>query len=42
VDYWRAKEAAASLAKSMKASPLTSIATRLTVPPVNGQGRWPG
>ena len=41
-DYWRAKAAAASLARSMNASPLTSMTTRFTVPPRNAQGRAPG
>jgi hypothetical protein len=40
--YWRAKAAAASLARSTKGVPLTSMITRAIVPPVKAQGRWPG
>ena len=41
VDYWRAKAARASAARSVNDSPLTSIRTRLIVPPTNGQGASP-
>ncbi len=41
-DYCRANAAAASCARSMNASPLTSMTTRVIVPPVNAHGRSPG
>lgn len=40
--YWRAKAARASLARSTKDSPLTSMRIRLMVPPTKAQGRSPG
>jgi hypothetical protein len=39
--YWRANAARASVARSTNASPLTSMKTRLMVPPTNGQGASP-
>jgi hypothetical protein len=39
--YWRANAARASVARSTNASPLTSMTTRLMVPPTNGQGASP-
>lgn len=39
--YWRAKSAAASFARSMNGSPLTSMTTFSMVPPVKAYGASP-